>query len=361
MMVRYLVAIVIGAIVGMTPVAAFNFVIDPYAYFRRPTLYHQVMSGPQRAVSAGIAKNYDYDGIAIGSSATANFRTSIMEELWGGKFAKVTMFGARPHEAASVLDVAFRTHPKIKNVIWSIDPFYWLQPADLRDGTFPEYLYRPFSLELLTRYLLSLSTAKAGVQELKASFNRQADFSFDKHQAWAGTCMFGCKTGCETVRNYVSAWVNPATQLNRNEVDRSNEASYKLSTVQQVDRYLLPFIKAHPDTVFYLFVPPTSAAEQFTIAAKDAAATIYRHNFKMRLGEIAREFPNVRFYDFNEMRSLTDNLDLYYDWQHYSVEVSDFLVKYMSKSNGLPTSSDQVDRIFERKFSIVFNQCMPQQ
>lgn len=356
-MKKYIIAIAVGAISAIFAVGLFNYIVDPFAYFRKPTWYEHALTGQQRAVAAGIARSYEFDSLIIGSSAASNLKPSQAEQLFGGKFSKVTIFGARPYQTAAALEAALRSRP-LKNVFVTVDPFYWLQPAATRDESFPDYLYQPLSLELFRKYLLSIQTVRVSAVELATSTRQSEPVNFDEYSTWISRCRANCNPGCETVKRFVSEWVKPDSASNREKVSQTNFDIYRRAIVDQIELYLLPIVRAYPQTKFKFFVPPTSSAEQLTIAVNDPAATLQRDSLKRRMMEISGAEPNVSFYDFNELQEITDDLNFYYDWQHYTATVGERMMEIMAKSDGLPTSPDQLDQIFGRTYASVFKQCL---
>ena len=64
-------------------------IIDPFEVYHKATAFiPPITNGTQLYSNAGIAKNYAYDSVVIGSSMTENFRPSQLNRLVGGQFVK---------------------------------------------------------------------------------------------------------------------------------------------------------------------------------------------------------------------------------------------------------------------------------
>ena len=69
-------ALVVGAVV----------IIDPFEIYHQATAFiPPIANGTQIYSNAGIAKNYEYDSVVIGSSMTENFLPSQLDGLLGGR------------------------------------------------------------------------------------------------------------------------------------------------------------------------------------------------------------------------------------------------------------------------------------
>lgn len=83
--VWWLVGYVVMVVILLMVTATLVFRIDPFFHYHKPLIsdyYYRISN--QRSQNDGIEKNFDYDGIIIGTSMTQNFKTSEAELLWGG-------------------------------------------------------------------------------------------------------------------------------------------------------------------------------------------------------------------------------------------------------------------------------------
>lgn len=71
--------------------------VDPFEVYHKATAFiPPITNGTQNYSNAGIAKNYEYDSVVIGSSMTENFTPSQLDRLFGGQFVKLPINGGSP-------------------------------------------------------------------------------------------------------------------------------------------------------------------------------------------------------------------------------------------------------------------------
>lgn len=101
-------------------VALFNFIIDPYQQYRKPTLYKTFYGGNQRALNTGLAKNHNYNSVVIGSSMTENFLISKVSEIINNPI-KLSISGGSAHEIFNTLNTVFKSNNNIETVLIGLD------------------------------------------------------------------------------------------------------------------------------------------------------------------------------------------------------------------------------------------------
>ena len=78
-------------------------VIDPFEIYHRALFYSPPYdSGTQVYSNAGVAKNFRYDSVIIGSSVTENCTPSVYDAALGGRFVKLCMNGGLSGDHAKV-------------------------------------------------------------------------------------------------------------------------------------------------------------------------------------------------------------------------------------------------------------------
>lgn len=116
--VRFLLAAVVMYSLAFM---AFVYVIDPLQVYRAAS-YPPMFSEEERFQNPGLAKNYEYDTIIIGSSMTQNFVPSDVDRVFGGKTLKLSIEGSTAHEQYLTAKLALSTG-QVKRVIWGLDYF----------------------------------------------------------------------------------------------------------------------------------------------------------------------------------------------------------------------------------------------
>jgi hypothetical protein len=204
------------------------------------------------------------------------------------------------------------------------------------------------SLEILTRYLASKDVYYTSRIALGPP-SPTTPIDFDKVGYWSGRYPFDCKQVRDSY-GIVAARPDPGAG--------ASAAALTANVDAALDDYLLPVIKENAGSIFYLFIPPYSDAEMLLRAQHEPSQLQARLHFRHRLSELAASQPNVRFYDFQAIRSITDDLANYQDIYHYSAAINDWMVVYMHEHPGLPADMDYVDRSLALRYDQVFKACL---
>ena len=116
-------------------------IVDPFEIYHRALFYvPPYSSGTQTYSNAGVAKNFHYDSVIIGSSVTENCTPSVYDAALGGRFVKLCMNGGLSRDHARMMDAAF-SHHTIARVVYGLDLFAYSQYYTNQKAPFPAYLY----------------------------------------------------------------------------------------------------------------------------------------------------------------------------------------------------------------------------
>lgn len=359
---RYLAIVLLLTCLPALAIAGFNYVVDPVQYFRPARFYKPGIYTQERFLYPALIRHQPYDGVIIGTSTAMTIRPSLVNRAFGGQFLKLTMNGGRPSEQAMVLDAALKhSETPLRTVIWGIDPHMWVYPVNDRNQLyfFPEYLYKPDPLGVLRSYLLSRDiTAMSWTSLYNHRYNQVPGIDLDNVGNWV-EYFAQFKYACSAVETQVSKFVPRDARVPATPPPPEAVAQNGAVLNANFEQNLLPLIRANPQTQFYLYNPPYSRAEAFYLAAKAPGALEARQRFKERLEQLARENANIHYYDFEQWRDITDNLDNYYDYQHHSKAINDAMFEYMARHPGLATSGQWIEAMRGLSYQDVFKQCFP--
>lgn len=300
-------------------VGAFNYAVDPFHYYRGVSAFnHRFLPGFQRLQNVGLARNFSYETVVIGSSVTENFLSSYVGRIWGGQAIKLSMSGATSYEQLLVLQQAIDTG-QVRRVLWGLDAAsFYGSPHRVRDEQqpFPYFMYRSRAIPNV-EYLLSLSTLEHSLRVLQGSgetnldeldtWYRQAQFGEAAVlKSWAGNCgLFGRK-------------FDPA---------RSELLPPTLHDMREsVARNLGTVIRTHPEIEFDLFFPPMATLIYVPVDIGLLPALL---PFRRAVAQQVMELPNVRVFDFQASPELIDDLDRYKDPMHFDLRTAQQLIDAM--------------------------------
>lgn len=330
---KWFLGTLLGCVSGLVLIVLAMVIVDPYFHYhgRIPGISYRLYH--ERYINQGIARHFEYDAIVTGSSMNQNFKTSLMDELWGTNAVKMPFSGAGFQEIMQNLDRAFTSDNNIKLVLWGLDynGFY-------RDGEYqayeeyPDYLYDK-NLWNDVKYILNKELIFQGlVTNLLMTVQGEESTSFDEYGAWdAGR-----------------GWDSIALTYTRSEeitpmLDGVLSEKEELMVRNNINGNVVELAQRYPDTQFVFFYAPYSALYW---------ESIYRDGTLLRQLECERittemllECENVKVFNFHNKTDITGNLELYRDKEHYVYEVNDMILQWIDQGEGLVTKENYMDII----------------
>lgn len=158
-------------------IMVFNYTIDPFQQFR----INQYGRGEQRKINPGIAKNYKFDSVVIGTSTSQNIHKKDIKKYFNIENAvNLSMAGSTATEQEQLLSLAMR-YNDVKLVIYGLDMFsYSWNPGTVR-SRIPDYLYNENKL-LKIKYLLNVETLNKSLSALRRVLKGKQDITWiDNH------------------------------------------------------------------------------------------------------------------------------------------------------------------------------------
>lgn len=344
---QWIIKIFLFSTLSLLIMGIINFILDPFEQYRKTTLY-KPMYDNERYLSPGLAKTYDYKQVVIGSSMTENFVLSDIKNILGfSKPIKFCMSGATAYEMKIMLDSAYE-HRQIDTVIYGLDFFSFTGKATRLfngDDSLPLYLYDNNLLNDY-RYLVSFDTFKFFVDSLIMSKADQK-FDFNRMFEWQHNVSESDFNGTDRV----SEW-KKKTGFHTDY--RKDEYSLKLMK-ENIDANLIPIIRNHPETTFYIFYPPYSILAFKDMQSQGWLSTI--EQFKQYVFKQLIHYPNVKIYDFQASKEVTCSLDNYKDLLHYHQRINAWMLQQMKNENYLTRDNAQVQK-FNQSLSTNIQECV---
>lgn len=343
--VSFLVFIVLfGAIVG-----TFVYAVDPLQQYRKAS-YQPLFSGEQRYQNPGLAKNYKYDMIIIGSSMTENFIPSQVGETLGGNVLKLSTEGSTAKEQSMIADVAFGTG-QVKKVLWGLD-YFSLRENSVRDEqSFPFYLYDDNKLNDY-KYIFNISNVKHAFGALFLPKDKYPQYrNLEKLNNWGSYAKYGAD---RVMTKWKEAW-------NSEQTTSVNEPSLNV-VKQRFQDNILRLVKEHPEVEFTFYYPPYSVIRQQVWYSLNPERFANQMAMKNYMFEQFSAFDNVSIYDFQSDDSITYDLGVYKDLSHHSAEVNQRIAEEIAEGKNKVTADnvDQFNKDLEQQVqSLVINENGP--
>jgi len=303
-----------GTVLGA--VGGFNYAIDPLQFFRVYGWGRPFFFTDERYQRPGLARNYPYDTIILGNSLSENFRPSFVEHHTGWQTVNLAVSGGFAYEQHQLLDVALATG-KPKRVIWGVSWDAFARPsrdrADL--GGLPMYFYEHHPASLVTNYLLSISTLGRSLQGVLG----RASHDLDLLNNFSADRTYGCEA---MLSHYFSAYERQrfAAALETGQLLIGKE-----HLADSLEDHLFAPIGRHPDTHFYVFLPPTSIWFRRWAARYFPEVLVSFYEFRSLLIAGASRYANLTLLDYQSDPVILEPRR-YSDLTHYSSEINDRIV-----------------------------------
>ncbi|MDD5210796.1 MAG: hypothetical protein PHV62_00130 [Sulfuricurvum sp.] len=332
---------------GLLIMGVVNFMLDPFQQYRKAQFYKPIYDN-ERYLNPGLAKIYEYKQVIIGSSMTENFILSDAKDILGfNKPIKFCMSGATAYEMRIMLDCAYQ-HRKIDAVIYGLDLFSFTGNTTRLfqgDGSLPFYLYDNNRLNDY-RYLLSFDTFKFFVDSFILS-KPAVTFDFNRMYQWQHKLSESAFNGADRIMEWkLKEGFNP---------DYHGDEYSLVAMKANIDVNLIPIVRNHPETTFYIFYPPYSILAFKDMQSKGWLSTVQQ--FKQHLFTQLAQYPNVKIYDFQVSEEVTCNLDNYKDLLHYHQRINTWMLKQMQNENYLTKDNAELEK-FNRSLSTNIQECV---
>jgi hypothetical protein len=291
----------VGCLLAVT---AANWLIDPLHFYHRPFLHHTFIDN-QRSQNPGLAKNYDYDAVIIGSSHTENFSPRQIESVLGWQALPLSISGSTAREQRLILEKSLGTG-RVRHVL-SRDTLDFSRRALVGKG--------PRDLETL--------------------------------HAWSQKFVF-------SEDRVIAAWRQECAARDRKvrKIGASLRRPAREALFENVQTNLAAIVKSHPDVTFHLFFPPYSIlmyVDDFAIAEDRFAQ---RLEFKAEIVRSLERSGNCRLYDFETAFEVTHDLNNYKDLSHYDRRINDFIVESIARDEYRLDAANCAARLAEFENSV---------
>jgi len=291
----------------------------------KPVVYNQRYQNP------GIAKNFDYDSILIGSSMSDNFDTLWFDEKFECKTMKLTYEGVRTGNMGYMLKFAHESRPLEKVFIGlDLDPlfdtygnYYFPLPTYLYDRNLPNNV----------SYLLNKSVIFDSIPKMITSNLNNTMTPLNLVYDWSGYNTFSQEKALSSV------WWDMDGVKN----EKIDTEAYVTNVTQNLDENIIPYIKEHPETEYYIFYPPSSVLWW--------NMKVYQQNLDeiLEVVQLSAEklliYPNVHLAAFQHELEITGNVDNYKDYNHYKSEVNKYMLDHLLDEKYQITSENLEEHI----------------
>ena len=312
---------VIGALGSILSVCTINFIVDPMLFFRIPAEGKQVFyPESQRYQVPGIAKNYLFDGVIIGSSLSENFSTNQLKERLGINVVNLSISGSSAKEQAYILNLAL-IRGNVKHVFWLLNWESFAHGSEYisPDIGWPKNIYESPVLATFKYYLANGDMFK---RSMKLLFSKKSiKQSDDMDTAWNWNKKF--TFGCESVKHSVTMRKsNPIYEMAKKGLIKFSYSEISKS----VNENLLRIIRDNPAIHFDLILPPFSKWAYINNNQIDEILLEANLHFREKIQNDIQNISNVSLYDYQTDPQIILNSNNYKDVIHFSQEISNQII-----------------------------------
>lgn len=314
----------------------FIVVVDPFYHYHDPYFNIPVILENAVYQTAGAAKNLEYDSAIVGTSMTENMHTSWFDEELGWKTMKLSYSGARSNDLKAIYEQIAQKEGTLAHVVTDINTYQltsesWTSYVERPHYLYDEYLYNDgqyvYNHDVLLVSIRRSLDGLLGVQD-----------NIDTAYTWEDEELFGRDVtlrASEDVRNSLIG--GRAKDALLYEVTGSTSVSLeeKIKTCQENLDNVLPFMAAHPETEFWVMIPPYSMLywEQEILKGElEDMIAIYAYAIKSLL-----VYDNVKVFYFQNEPEIITNLDNYRDSAHHTPRYNRYMFECMKEGKNLLT------------------------
>lgn len=321
----------IGALSTVFMVCAVNFIVDPMFFFRVPVQGNErYYPEAQRYQVPGIAKNYQFDAVVIGSSLSENFSTKQLNERLGVHAVNLSISASTAKEQANILELAL-ARGQVKEVLWLLnwDAFAYGAEYIPLDVSWPQNVYESPVLATFQHYLANGDMFKKSMKLLFSKKNMARSVDMDTAWNWSKKFNYGCASVMTSVEMRKS---NPMYEW-----AKKGLIQYAYADVSNgVDLNLIRIIQGNPGIRFHLVVAPYSKWAYIKNNEFDEIFLQANLNFREKIRKDVQGISNVSVYDYQSDTQIILNANNYKDVIHFSQDISNQIVDDVASSKIRP-------------------------
>lgn len=318
---RWAIFTLTAAILLLSLCALTVYLVDPFEHYRESAilpLYDQ-----ESYNNPGIAKNYDYNAVILGTSMVEMSHPSVIDECFGVSSVKLPMRGSHTAQMGWQLAHVLDTH-ELKLAILAVDAYSLMGPPDDMEEIY-DYLWNDSAPDDVS-YLLNLDVLLVRVPRMLRNLGRSTATKRDDMYQWTDVTF-----SAQSVFDSFS--FQPQREM--------TDPDYRLErSTENIRRHIETYVAAHPETTFKIYMPPYSVAYWYVMTRGGLSEQQYRS--RARVCELLLDYPNVEIYDYSSRLEWITDLDNYFDYSHHSGAISDAIMRAMAAGENRVTSIEDM-------------------
>ena len=304
-------------------------VFDPFFQYHKPLKGLKAVLTDKEYQCVGSLKTFDYDSVIAGSSVSENYNNGWFDQGFGCKSIKAIRSYGATADLCYLLDIAFE-HQDLKYVFYNLDPSALeADPETTYELTgCPMYLYDDNYVNDV-RYWLNKGVLMEKIPYLIAN-SLMGDYDENNSYNWAQWKEFNSD-------------MILGLYIRKPSVSEMKPRDYYEDLLRKNLDMLTDRITAHPETEFYIFVPPYSMLWWDNIY-REGDTEAYLYNMEQAMKTLL-EYENVKMFYFQNDREIITDLENYMDILHFSPEINRYICDSLIAGKRQVNSENYVEEI----------------
>ena len=284
-------------------------VFDPFFQYHKPLKGLKAVLTDKEYQCVGSLKTFDYDAVIAGSSVSENYYNGWFDQGFDCKSIKAIRSYGATADLCYLLDIAFE-HQNLKYVFYNLDPSALVaDPETTYEFTgCPMYLYDDNRINDV-EYWLNKGVLMEKIPYLIAN-SFMGDYDENDSYNWAQWKEFNSD-------------MILGLYIRKPSISRMKPENYYEDILRENLDLLTDCINAHPETEFYVFVPPYSMLWWDNIY-REGDTKAYIYNIEQAMKTLL-SYENVKLFYFQNDREIITDLENYMDIIHFSPEINRYI------------------------------------
>lgn len=315
-------------------IGIFNYIIDAQQQIRYNENW---VAGEQRVINNGIARNYNYDTVIIGSSTSENILKEDVDKLFNTNSINLSLSGSTALEHRNLLNLVIEKE-NVRSIIYGLDYFNYN-----REGTRIEVIdYGKSKIELL-KYIFNITTLKINLKiVVKEVLKKNIRNWIYKHSYWGGSSNF-------SEENLLTLDSNTQFGVQNLGAIKEIKNGYKYDILKYNFDEFLKIVEKNKNIEYIIYLPPYSSYYWYFLERYDSLKEVLK--FKKYIYDKSKNYDNISIHDFQDRIDIVNNLNNYRDLVHFSDLISKKIIGEIKRFR--PNSEYDVN--FSKKINKIIN------
>ena len=237
------------SVITMMLTIGFNFYVDPFTYYHQPWRPINI-SKNHRYSNPGIARQFEYQAVLVGTSLSMELESSRLSELTAMPSINLSITAGLIREQADLIELVLK-QAQADTVFWEMHFASFAFGDVIGDGEeeYPQYFYAE-TIETPLRYLLSFDT----LRHSRNALTNPGHVTIDNRNRISPR-QYSRQRVLEHWDSQLQIWNGDLRQF------WADHRQSMESTVAIIEQRLLPLFRKYPEVRFKLYFPPNSALQ----------------------------------------------------------------------------------------------------